>query len=90
MNNPRHISVQPQAGRQLPADWARNAPQRKAQAESDYLHRLENAWRNTGSSNPLTDARLTHDSRVDGLLKIEDDEEREVWASAGIRVIRKK
>lgn len=88
--NPRHIAIQPQAGRPLPPDWQRQAAQRKSQAEADYLVRLENAWRNTGSSNPLTDARLTRDSRVDGLLKIEDDEEREVWASAGIRVIRKK
>lgn len=89
MKNP-NISVQPQAGRQMPADWARNAPQRKAQAESDYLHRLENAWRSSGNNNSISDARLTYDSRVDGLLKIEDDDEREVWASAGIRVIRKK
>lgn len=89
MKNP-NISVQPQAGRQMPADWARNAPQRKAQAEADYLHRLENAWRNTGSSNPLTDARLTRDSRVDGLLKIEDNETEEIWASSGVRIIRKK
>lgn len=42
--NPR-FSVQPQAGRPLPADWQQNAPKRAAMAQAHYLFELENAWK---------------------------------------------
>ena len=92
MNNPRHIQVPPQAGRQLPSDWARNAAERRRQADSHYLNRLENAWRgdltstNTGAT---YGARLRSD-RLDGLVLTEDNSDEEIWESAGIRVVRKK
>lgn len=89
MKNP-NVSVQPMAGRQLPADWMRTAATRKSQAEADYIARIENAWKVGGSHNAMQDARLTNDSRIDGLMKVSEDDEEEVWASAGVTVRRRK
>jgi len=62
----RSITVNPQAGRQLPTNWRANAPSRARAAEEDYRNRMENAWRSplNGSREGITAraARLTHDS----------------------------
>ena len=59
MKNPS-ISVQPPAGRPLPANWAKLAPQ----ADRDYLDRLQNAWRGSPQQSPpaMRAARLTTDA----------------------------
>lgn len=81
MKNPS-VSVAPLAGRPLPANWRQLAPQAAAQADRDYLDRLQNAWRGSPQQNPpvMRAARLTtdaddHDSssqlRFDGRLVLE-------------------
>jgi hypothetical protein len=62
----KNITVNAQAGRQLPADWKAQAPAKAKAAEAAYLDRVENAWRSplNGSREGLTsrDARLTTDA----------------------------
>ena len=87
MKNP-NVSVQPPAGRQLPENWIRDSGARKANAESDYLNRIENAWRNTGSNNPLQSARLTKDSRTDAMTRVSDSEDEEVWIDGKGQTVR--
>lgn len=91
MKNPS-VSVQPPAGRPLPANWAKLAPQAAAQADRDYLDRLQNAWRGSPQQNPpaMRAARLTTDAadpagssqpRFDGRLVLEraDADGFEIW-----------
>lgn len=89
-----NISVPPSAGQSLPSDWRYKAPERKREAESAYLDRLQNAWRgnltstNTGAT---YGARLRSDSRMDGLTKVRDDDEMQIWESTdGVRVVKRK
>ena len=72
----------------MPQGWMQNAGSRKLQAESDYLHRIENAWKNSGSKNPLQDARLTTDSRTDAMMCIKEDAEEEVWVDGKGQTVR--
>ncbi len=63
--NPR-FSVQPQAGRPLPANWQQNAPKRAAMADAAYRFNLENAWRQGHESpdpNVARSARLSNPGR---------------------------
>ena len=50
----------PPAGRQLPSNWATVAQANAAQADADYQHRLENAWRQPlqGDAGLMQSARL--------------------------------
>ena len=82
----KNITVNAQAGRQLPDDWKAQAPAKARAAEADYLARMENAWRGplNGSREGLTAraARLTNDSaarvdsgpqpsvRMDGVMRL--------------------
>ena len=56
-----NFQSQPPAGRQLPANWAAMAPLRGQQANQDYMHKLENAWRG-----PLTsqNSSMAHGARL--------------------------
>lgn len=64
MNTNPRFSVQPMAGKQLPARWSAMAPQRAKDAEATYLKSIENAWKATdingsGCGNIMRDARLS-------------------------------
>lgn len=91
MKNPS-VTVAPPAGRPLPANWRQLAPQAAAQADRDYLDRLQNAWRSSPQQNPsaIRGARLTTDAadpasssqpRFDGRLVMErvDADGFEIW-----------
>jgi len=56
-----NFTAQPPAGRPLPSNWAALAPLRGQQANQDYLHKLENAWRG-----PLTsqNSSMAHGARL--------------------------
>ena len=50
----------------MPANWASMAPLRAQQADDDYLHRLQNGWRQPlqGHAGLMQNARLEHISPV--------------------------
>jgi len=56
-----NFQAQPPAGRPLPSNWAAMAPLRGQQANQDYMHKLENAWRG-----PLTsqNSSMAHGARL--------------------------
>ena len=54
----RNISVQPQGGQQLPANWQAMAKERAASAQKAYQDRLESAWRGEGHQGAVKEARL--------------------------------
>ena len=56
-----NFTAQPPAGRPLPSNWQAMAPLRGQQANQDYLHKLENAWRG-----PLTsqNSSMAHGARL--------------------------
>ena len=69
MTNPK-FSVQPMAGRQLPADWKLKAATMGAAAGAAYVQRLENAWRGndkdvSASANIMRASRLSPPSWPD-------------------------
>lgn len=77
----------------LDQDWKQQAPLRAKQATDDYMHRLQNAWR--GSLTKMNDsevikARLTSDSRANGLRMVCDNDEEEVWIGDGVTVRKRK
>lgn len=91
MNVQAHVP----AGQQLPKDWRHMAPLRSQQATDDYLHRLQNAWRQPltrTNDSELMGARLrpTGDSRADALSMVADDEDEQIWTSTGAVVRIKK
>ena len=55
-----NFSAQPPAGRQLPSNWRAMAPAIAADADADYLHRLQNAWRGRGHETLIQGAMLSN------------------------------
>jgi hypothetical protein len=55
-----NFTSQPPAGRQLPSNWRATAPLRAEQANSDYQHKLENAWRGRGHETLIQAALLSN------------------------------
>jgi len=90
----RNIQVQPIAGQQLPKDWQHHCKAIAASADAAYLDRITNAWRGnltTTNTSIIANAQLSRgDSRLDGLKLVQEEDEFEVWESAGVRVVRKK
>lgn len=83
-------------GQKLPGGWRSNAPVMAQQATSDYLEKLQNAWRRPllrSNESEIMRARLrpTADARVDALRLVVNDQQEEVWQETGVTVrIRKK
>ena len=83
-------------GRQMPRGWEQAAHQRKIRAETDYMHRLENAWRGPltkTNDSSVHNARLTNDSayRADTMRMVDSTDEWEEWTDdSGVRVVRTK
>ena len=55
------FQAHPPAGRQMPANWQRDAASIGAAADANYLRRLENAWRHTDKP---TSGILARDARL--------------------------
>ena len=93
MNN---VQAHGPSGQKLPSDWRNQAPIKAQQATSDYMERLQNAWRKPllrTNDSELMQARLrpTGDSRADALRLVVDDDDEQVWQEPGATVrIRKK
>lgn len=82
-------------GQKLPEGWRSSAPIRAQQASSDYMEKLQNAWRKPllrTNDSEIMRARLrpTADSRVDSLRLVVDDQQEEVWQETGVTVRIKK
>ena len=83
-------------GQQMPRGWQQQAPLRAQQATSDYLSKLENAWRqpltkNNDSESMQARLRPTGDSRADALRLVADDDDEQIWQEPGATVrIRKR
>ena len=83
------------AGRQLPSNWAAVASANAIQADADYQHRIQNAWRgNRDNETLIQSARLTNhqqpappkrndarsDARFDGAMRLVlEDERMQLW-----------
>jgi hypothetical protein len=90
-----NFSAHGPSGRALPNNWQSLAKSNAAQANADYQHRLENAWRgNRDNETLIQSARLTNhpqpappkrndarsDARFDGMMQlVKDDELEQVW-----------
>ena len=91
----RNFTPQGPSGRQLPAQWARQAEENRLNFDAILRDRLENAWREPlrGSQGAITarDARLGHndrsdskqggqEARMDGKMKmVGRQDEWEIW-----------
>lgn len=91
-----NISSHPITGLRLPDDWRSKAQKRCQDAESDYIHALENKWRNnltTTNNSAIYEARLRSDAyeeRSDAMRKTVDNDTEEIWENNGIRIIKRK
>ena len=90
-----NFQSQPMAGRQLPSNWAAVASANAIQADADYQHRIQNAWRgNRDNETLIQSSRLAghpqpappkrndarSDARFDGTMTlIRDDADEQVW-----------
>lgn len=91
----RNVQAHAVQGQQLPRDWRIQASLRAHQASSDYMQRLQNAWKGpltTENNSELMKARLrpTSDARCDALRLVVDDDAEEVWEAPGVTVRKKK
>tara|TARA_Y100001933_G_scaffold250150_1_gene285978 strand:- start:633 stop:920 length:288 start_codon:yes stop_codon:yes gene_type:complete len=89
-----NITAHTLAGQQLPKDWQYQCKAVAASADAAYLDRITNAWRGnltTSNNSIIANAQLSRgDSRLDGLKLVREEDDFEVWESAGVRVVRKK
>ena len=90
-----NFSAHGPSGKALPNNWQSLTKSNAAQANADYQHRLENAWRGNRDNETLVQgARLAghpqpappkrndarSDARFDGKLTlVSDNEEEQVW-----------
>lgn len=89
----RNITTPPPAGQPLPDDWKVQAPLRAKQATSDYLNRLQNAWRRPLTAQPpITSVYGSKDEdRTDGLSVVSESEEEVIYEDGyGNRVRKSK
>lgn len=92
----RNVTISYGHGRQMPRGWEQEAQQRKIQAETEYMNRLENAWRGSltkTNDSVVHNARLTKDSayRADSMRMVRSTDDWEEWTDdSGIRVVRRK
>ena len=89
-----NITAHTLAGQQLPKDWQYKCKAVEASVDAAYLDRITNAWRGnltTSNNSIIANAQLSRgDSWLDGLRLVREEDDFEVWESAGVRVVRKK
>ena len=89
-----NITAHTLAGQPLPKDWQYKCKYVAVSADAAYLDRITNAWRGnltTSNNSIIANAQLSRgDSRLDGLRLVREEDDFEVWESAGVRVVRKK